>query len=101
MNKSELARVVAKIRLGDNRNVDELVIAEWYDTIGHLNFDDAIRAVTMHRQDSIEYLQPAHVIRGALRVRERRAVAASADTFCKTHAYYPLPCDRCAEDSAA
>jgi hypothetical protein len=98
MTKTECARVVAKIRLGDSRNVDELVLAEWYDTIGYLNVDDAIKAVTLHRQESTDYLQPAHIIRNALRVKERRAIAAGP-AFCTTHEWYPLPCDRCKSEA--
>lgn len=99
MTLDECTRVLAKVQLGDSRQVDRLIVREWYDTIGHLNFDDAIQAVTIHRQESTDYLQMAHIVRNANRVRERRAITAEADKFCKVegHAYYPKPCDRCAE----
>jgi hypothetical protein len=71
MNKPECARVLAKIQLGDNRQVDALVLEEWFDTIGHLNFDDAIAAVRQHRQESDAYLAAVHVVRGVSRLRER------------------------------
>lgn len=93
----ECKQVVAKVQLGDNRQVDRLVIMEWYDTIGHLNSADAIKAITLHRQESTDYLQMAHVIRNALRVKEKRALAAGP-AFCTEHAYYPMPCDRCKSD---
>jgi len=70
MNRSECAKVLAKIQLGDNRQVDTLTLEEWFDTIGHLRFEDAIGAVRLHRQESTDYLMPAHVIRGARRVRD-------------------------------
>jgi hypothetical protein len=73
VNKQEIAAVVAKIKLGDNREVNELVLAEWFDTIGHLEFEDAVAAVTMHRQESIDYLTGAHLIRNVRRIREDRA----------------------------
>lgn len=99
MTLDECKQVVAKVQLGDNRQVDRLVIMEWYDTIGHLNAGDAIAAVKLHRQESTDYLQMAHVIRNAMRVKERRAIAAGP-AFCPTHDFYPLPCDRCKSDDA-
>lgn len=61
MNIDETAKVLAKIQLGDNREVTRLVLQEWHDTIGDLPYDDAVEAVRMHRRDSTTYLMPAHV----------------------------------------
>lgn len=97
MNIDELKQVVTKIQLGDNRQVDLLVLREWEDNIGHLPFKDAIAAVRMHRQEATEYLQAAHVIRNAARLRSQRALA-SAPTECDKHAGYPVPCASCARD---
>lgn len=72
MNRAECAKVLAKIQLGDNRQVDQLVLEEWFDTIGHLRFEDAIGAVRLHRQESDAWLMPAHVVRNVFRVRESR-----------------------------
>lgn len=72
MTKSECAKVLAKIQLGDNRQVDQLTLEEWFDTIGHLDFESAVAGVRMHRQESTDYLMPAHVIRNAHRARESR-----------------------------
>jgi hypothetical protein len=71
MNVRETAAVLAKIKLGDNREVTELVVAEWHDTIGHLSYPEAVAAVKLHRQESTDYLMPAHVIRNARRLEER------------------------------
>lgn len=73
MSPDELKQVVAKIQLGDSRQVDPLVLREWYDTIGHLECGDALAAVTMHRQESPDYLQPFHIISNARRIRNERA----------------------------
>lgn len=73
MSPDELKQVVAKIQLGDSRQVDPLVLREWFDTIGHLECGDALRAVTMHRQESPDYLQPFHIISNARRIRNERA----------------------------
>lgn len=97
MNVAECAAVVGKIRLGDNRHVDDLVVMEWFDTIGFLNFEDAIQGVKLHRQESTDYLQPAHIIRLANRVKDARAIA-QGPVFCPEHDGYPLPCARCSRD---
>lgn len=72
MNKEEIAAVVAKVKLGDNREVNELVLREWFDTIGHLRFQDAVEAVTMHRQESTDYLMPVHIVRNVRRIVDAR-----------------------------
>ena len=69
MNAQQVAAVVAKIRLGDNRETSPEVILEWLDTIGDLNFDDAVEAVRMHRRESVEYLVAAHVRANVKRIQ--------------------------------
>lgn len=72
MNQQELGKVVARIQAGDNRTVDQVTLAHWGETIGHLPFEDALEAVVMHFRESSEYLVAAHVIRNAARIREAR-----------------------------
>jgi len=74
MRFDETAAVLAKIKLGDNRQVDNagLVLNEWHDAIGDLEYTDAIAAVVLHRRESTEYLMPAHIRVGAKRARESR-----------------------------
>lgn len=62
MTEAECAKVLAKIQLVDNRQVDRLTLAEWFDIIGHLDFKLAVEAVRIHRQTSTDYLQPAHIV---------------------------------------
>ena len=75
MTIDELKKVLAKIQLGDNRQVDSMTLREWNDTIGHLDFADTIAAVTMHRRESAAYLVAAHLIANVKRIREDRAVS--------------------------
>jgi hypothetical protein len=72
MNAEQVAAVVAKIRIGDNRETSPEVILEWLDTIGDLNFDDAIEAVRMHRRESTEYLAAAHLRANVKRLQAAR-----------------------------
>jgi hypothetical protein len=74
VNIQETAAVLAKIKLGDNREVDSkgLVLREWHEAIGDLEYGDAIEAVAMHRRESQVYLVPAHVRENVRRVRAAR-----------------------------
>lgn len=78
MNESELKQVVAKIQLGDSRQVDALVLREWNDNIGMLKIEDAIEAVSMHRRESVDYLQAAHIHRNVARIVAARVEAQKA-----------------------
>lgn len=62
MTIDEVAKVLAKVQLVDNREVTRLVILEWQDLIGDLDYSEAIEAVREHRRTSTEYLQPAHLV---------------------------------------
>jgi hypothetical protein len=79
VNINETANVLAKIQLGDNREITPLVIQEWHDTIGDLPYADAVEAVRMHRRDTTAYLMPAH-IRENVRVIQRRRERAERVT---------------------
>ena len=91
MNLQETAQVLAKIQLGDNRQVDELTVREWHDTIGHLEFVDAIAAVKEHRQISSDYLMPAHIVGGAKRAKERRQRQPRIERQLESRAWQPDP----------
>lgn len=72
MNQTEMARLLAKISLGDNRQVDALVVQDWLETIGHLHYEDAYAAVVTHRRESTDYLMPAHITAGVRRIARDR-----------------------------
>jgi len=83
MTIDELKQVVAKIQLGDSRQVDRLVLEYWWELIGNLHFGDSLQAVNFHRLEQPGvWLEPGHVKAGARRARdirereERRALPA-------------------------
>jgi hypothetical protein len=85
MTIDELKRVLAKIQLGDNRQVDALVVREWFDTIGYLPFVESIEAVTLHRRESTAYLLPAHIITNVKRIRADRPEVKQVTTYPDGH----------------
>lgn len=89
MNSFEMKRLLAKISLGDNRQVDQLVIDDWFETIGHLSYQDAYQAVVQHRRDSTEYLMPGHITRLVHQHTPSRAVTMSPSvTDCGRHRWF-------------
>ena len=74
MTLDECKQVLTKIQLGDNRQVDRLVILEWFDNIGQLDYHEAIAAVRAHRQNEPDkYLSPGHIIQQVKRMRQGQA----------------------------
>ena len=72
MTTEEMARLLAKIQLGDNRQVTALVLQDWMETLGHLRYEDAYRAVVEHRRESTDYLMPAHITQRVRRYQRER-----------------------------
>ncbi|QWY79703.1 hypothetical protein PP637_gp75 [Arthrobacter phage Persistence] len=77
MLKSEVAQLLAKAALIDNRKIDAATVEAWHEVIGHVDYDVAMAALTIHRRASSEYLMPAHIIANLRKARDMRAVEAS------------------------
>lgn len=73
MNVREVAGLVTYIAIGDNRHIDEGVIAFWLEAVGDLDYQECRAAVLEHRKTSAAWLQPSHVRDGVKRVRAERA----------------------------
>lgn len=73
MTPEETKQVLAKAAITDHRTVDLVSIRAWHEIIGHLDYAEVIDALTLHRRETSEYLQPAHIVSGVRRVRADRA----------------------------
>jgi len=63
MIRSDMARVLAFIQLGDNRHVDTLVLDYWMEVVGDLDFEAAMQAVRRFRRERPGvYLEPGHLL---------------------------------------
>lgn len=63
MNKLETERLVRKVAVLDNRQVNDAVIDAWHEVVGHVAYEVAERALVKARQDpAINYLEPRHVV---------------------------------------
>jgi len=72
MTPPEVTRLLAIIATFDNRRVEESTIAAWAAVFDGTpwTFTQCRQAVVKHFRESTDYLQPAHVIRGARIVRD-------------------------------
>ena len=72
MIRADMAVVLAKVQIGDNRHVDGLVLDYWMDTIGDLDFETAMHALKRFRRERPGvYLEPGHLLELAGVVDER------------------------------
>lgn len=76
MNRQEANALLTVIAAGDNRSTDDRAVEYWRDMLADLRFIDALEAVTVHRRESTEWMQPAH-IRRIVKANQRLRVAAS------------------------
>lgn len=88
MQLLQVGELLARIAVGDNRQVDHATIAMWHEVVSDLDFTDACEAVRRHRMTSADYLLPVHVRAGVKRIREERI-----DKHLKEIPPYPDPDD--------
>jgi len=73
MTRDEVVKVLARVQMDDNRQVDRVVVESWVEEIGDLEFGDAIEAVVMHRRETTAWLMAAHVRENVRRVKAAQA----------------------------
>lgn len=80
MTIEETAVLLAKIQLGDNRQVDELTIVYWHETIGDLTLEQALTALKRFRRERPgTYLEPGHLLELADIIDEQAAPVRDLD----------------------
>lgn len=89
MSLANMQALVSKIQLDDSRQVDRLVLLGWYEKLGDLNFEEARDAVLMHRKESPDYLQAAHVRANVKLIRKGRARSARVEAAMNRGAIEP------------
>ncbi|OOB91207.1 hypothetical protein B0T42_07365 [Rathayibacter sp. VKM Ac-2630] len=99
MTPRECSELLTYASIIDNRTVAPETVQAWMEVLGHLDVTLARQAIIQHRRESTEYLMPAHVIRGAQRLRAASRAIESAPT-CSRHPGYILTrlepiCARC------
>ncbi|WP_120338105.1 hypothetical protein [Cryobacterium soli] len=94
MNYEQVGALLGRVKLGDNREIDDkgLMIEDWFQTIGHLPFDECLAAVVLHRQERPGvWLEPGHIIAG---VRVLRAKSERVERIAAQMKRQALPAPR-------
>ena len=71
MNKAEIAQLLTIAAAIDPIALTEITVEAWHDAMGHLDVDDALMGLRLHRQSSAESVKPAHIL-GELRKARAR-----------------------------
>ena len=73
MLRSQVARLLAKATVVDNRTVDEFTVEAWHEILHDVDYDDAMTALTDHRRNKPGvWLEPGHIIEGVRVLRRAR-----------------------------
>lgn len=64
MDMEQTSQLLAKAALVDNRKVTPEVIMAWAEALQHIPFQAGMWALTRHRANSTEWVQPAHIVAG-------------------------------------
>lgn len=94
MTLTEMAQLLTLASVIDNRAVPTELVILWHKAVGYLTYQVAEEALNLHRQESTEYLLPAHIRALSFRVKEKLAVDRGPE-FCPDHDGYPMPCHSC------
>lgn len=78
MNMRETSQLLTKASLVDNRKLTNETTMAWQEILAGVEYADAMAALTHHRATSTDYLQPAHIVAGARRIRAERLDRISA-----------------------
>lgn len=100
MTPEQVAMVLAKAAVFDQRNVGESDILAWLEVLEDTNPADAIAAVTRHYRETRERIMPSDVIRLAAQIadeRRREALRARTNAVLSISAPAAAPEDRSAE----
>lgn len=108
MDVRECFQLLTLASARDGRTVDKEVATVWASDLWDIPLEDATEAARDHYRKSTEWMMPRHVIEGVRIIRDRRdrtervQRAIEGRTVptgtCHVHAYYPIPCHRCAEE---
>ncbi len=72
MTPDEVAVVLSKAALVDNRTIGEEEVMAWHEIVHRLDLNDALIAVARHYAETRDRLMPADLIRHARIVRDER-----------------------------
>ena len=61
MTHEEVAKLLTLASTIDKRKVDIPTVNGWFEVIGHLPYEPAVRAMWAHFRNTTDYLLPGHI----------------------------------------
>ena len=72
MEEREAFQLLTLASARDGRTVSQATARVWASDLERIALVDAVQAAQLHYRESTDWLMPAHVIKNAVRVRNRR-----------------------------
>lgn len=69
MTIEEVGELLVHMQAIDNRQIEEITILEWNESVGELALADAVEALRLHRRESKEWVTPFHIHANVERMR--------------------------------
>lgn len=69
MTIEEVGQLLVHMQAIDNRQIEEITILEWHESVGELELSVAVAALRIHRRESKEWVTPFHLHTIAERIR--------------------------------
>lgn len=92
MRVEETTTFLARAGLIDNRRPSRGTLLAWHELIGSHTLEDCLAALTAHRRESAEYLQPAHIVERVRALEARRLHGLSPEANPDIESDYPAAC---------
>lgn len=61
MTREEVAKLLALASTIDKRKVDIPTVNGWFEVVGHVPYEPAVKAMWAHFRNSTDYLLPGHI----------------------------------------
>lgn len=69
MTIEEVGQLLVHMQAIDNRQIEEITILEWNESVGELDFSTAVEALRLHRRESRDWVTPFHIHANVERMR--------------------------------
>ena len=101
MNSKQAEQLLILASRGDNRIVSDMLIEEWGELLGNLEYSDLVDALREHRLTAPGvYLEAGHLFQILQKRKTSRGMLQLGPPDCPIHDHYPIDrasglCDQC------
>lgn len=69
MTIEEVGQLLVHMQAIDNRQIEEITILEWFESVAELDFATAVAALRIHRRETKDWVTPFHIHANVERIR--------------------------------